>query len=438
MEIVLTNIAGYALKMAITLSLLYIPYIYLLRGETHLRTARATLLATLLLSIALPFIEIPGLHMELPYQIHMQIEAKASTGELLSTGDAYTAGNPFSLQTLSYYTLIIPYIIITIAIALIRIVQIVKIRTNIGKGALWMDKKDKYTIHCHANPIPAYSWMRHIAISQEDYERYGNEIILHEEGHITNRHSWDMLLLTLVETLQWFNPFVHMLANDLKDTHEYEADEYVIKRNYDIRAYQMTIIKKAVDRASYTLVNSFNHSNNLKKRITMMLKKKSNPWRRTTALYILPAAAIALSLFASPQQATGTESSQSTIVATTDKVSKSVEKNDTIANENVRDENVRMPEFPGGIKAMMTFINQNISYPDEAKKQNKQGKAVVNFIVDTDGSICEVEILRSAGNEHLDKEAIRVVSSMPKWIPATKDGKAVRTQFALPISFKLK
>lgn len=439
METTLTTIAAYALKMAIALSLLYIPYIFLLKGETHFRTARYTLLAALVLSMIIPFIEVPALYIEVPYSIYPQIETAVATLDAPTTEGATIENVPaatqgISLQALLYYALVIPYIIVAIAIALFRMVQIAKIRSNIGKGTLWIEENDKYTIHCHAARTAPYSWMRHIVISQEDYEHYGTDIILHEEGHIVNHHSWDMVLLTIVEAIQWFNPFVHMLANDLKDTHEYEADAYVLQRKEDTKAYQMLIVKKAVDHASYTLANSFNHSN-LKKRITMMLKKKSNPWRSATALYLLPATAIALSLFASPQEATGTESTQPETVAI-DKISKNVEINDTIEGQ-IYQVVEKQPEFPGGMTALMKHLRDNIRYPDEARKQNKQGRCFVGFVVETDGSISDITIKKSAGDEALDKEAMRVVSTMPKWKPGTQGGEAVRVQFTLPISYRL-
>ena len=438
MEATLTTIAAYALKMAIALSLLYIPYIFLLKGETNFRTARYTLLGALLLSMVIPFIEVPALYIDVPYSIYPQIETAitmdAPAAEAATIENAPAATQGISLQALLYYALVIPYIIVAIAIALFRMVQIAKIRSNIGKGTLWIEENDKYTIHCHALPTAPYSWMSHIVISQEDYERYGTDIILHEEGHIVNHHSWDMVLLTIVEAIQWFNPFVHMLANDLKDTHEYEADAYVLQRREDTKAYQMLIVKKAVDHASYTLANSFNHSN-LKKRITMMLKKKSNPWRSATALYLLPATAIALSLFASPQEATGTENTQPETVAI-DKISKNVEINDTIEGQ-IYQVVEKQPEFPGGMTALMKYLRDNIRYPDEARKQNKQGRCFVGFVVETDGSISDITIKKSAGDEALDKEAMRVVSTMPKWKPGTQGGEAVRVQFTLPISYFL-
>ena len=98
-----------------------------------------------------------------------------------------------------------------------------------------------------------------------------------------------------------------------------------------------------------------------------------------------------------------------------------------------------MPGFPnGGTQALMKFLFANIKYPKNAREAGLQGKVVVKFIINTDGSIESPMIVNNnAANYELEKEAIRVISSMPKWIPASQQGKKVRVYFVLPITFKL-
>ena len=94
------------------------------------------------------------------------------------------------------------------------------------------------------------------------------------------------------------------------------------------------------------------------------------------------------------------------------------------------------PEFPGGMKEMMTYLQSNLKYPEAAKAAGAEGKAFVQFVVKADGSISDVQIMRSSGNESLDAEALRVVKAMPKWKPAMNKGKAVNVKFVLPVVFK--
>ena len=98
----------------------------------------------------------------------------------------------------------------------------------------------------------------------------------------------------------------------------------------------------------------------------------------------------------------------------------------------------KMPEFPGGMPALMKYLKDNINYPRISRENNSQGKSFINFVVNSDGSIQDVEVLKSSSDVYLDKEAVRVVSAMPKWNPGKQAGKAVRVRFTLPVTFRLK
>ena len=152
----------------------------------------------------------------------------------------------------------------------------------------------------HQAGFAPFSWMKYIVISQTDLDENGTDILIHEEAHIRNRHSLDLLLVELCVWLQWFNPAAWLLKQELQNVHEYEADEAVLRQGIDAKRYQMLLIKKAVGARLYSIANSFNHSS-LKKRITMMIRKKSNPWARAKYLYVLPLAAVTVAAFARPE-----------------------------------------------------------------------------------------------------------------------------------------
>ena len=95
------------------------------------------------------------------------------------------------------------------------------------------------------------------------------------------------------------------------------------------------------------------------------------------------------------------------------------------------------PEFPGGMQALMQYLRDNIRYPSISRQNNSQGRAYINFVVNTDGSITDVEVMKSTNDVYLDKEAVRVVSGMPKWKPGKQQGKTVRVKYTLPVMFKL-
>ena len=160
--------------------------------------------------------------------------------------------------------------------------------------------KGGITLFVHREKAAPFSWMNMIAVSEEDLEENRNAILTHERAHIKNCHSWDLLLAEVCIFFQWFNPAAWLLKQELQTIHEYEADEWVINNGIDAKTYQLLIIKKAVGARLYSIANSFNHSS-LKKRITMMIKKKSNPWARLKYLYVLPLAAVAVAAFARPE-----------------------------------------------------------------------------------------------------------------------------------------
>ena len=95
-----------------------------------------------------------------------------------------------------------------------------------------------------------------------------------------------------------------------------------------------------------------------------------------------------------------------------------------------------MPEYPGGVQAMMNFIGENVKYPEDAVKNNQSGRVFISFVVEKDGKVSEVKVMRGVC-ESLDNEALRVVKAMPDWTPGKMNGKAVRVRYTLPIVFKL-
>ena len=116
----------------------------------------------------------------------------------------------------------------------------------------------------------------------------------------------------------------------------------------------------------------------------------------------------------------------------------SMDRLEELQKNNVLPRAEQMPEFPGGMPALMEYLKEKIHYPKECRDAGIEGKAYIVFVVKKNGKIDEIEIARSTGNELLDKEALRVVKKMPKWKPGMHEGKKVNVLFALPITFKLR
>ena len=532
----MTDVLMYALKSAFVLCLLYVPYTLLLHRDSFFRLNRFVLLGVLLLSLVLPLCNVPWLSMDRQPVVHaaqMQMVEIGIPVNVLPQNDVVdemaevSASSSFTLFGL--LTLI--YIIGMAVVLLLRLWQMGSLRLQLRRGSLWRHSEDGITVYCHADRVAPFSWMNSIVISEEDYAESGREIILHETGHIRFHHSWDVLLLTLVQMVQWWNPLAYMAGISLRDVHEYEADDYVLRQGVSASAYQMLLLKKAVGYGSYTFANNFNHSLT-KKRITMMRKSKSNPWMRSKALYVIPVAALALSAFATPEivspiegmvsepESKGMENyltgqvameenrqnaatmeilkapvagnrlpADATYYVDGEKMERGIavrrivdgrevvlitrkgengketvtvvgsSKNDAVdeakallRKEGVQQLNVKNEgtndndsiynvvsenaEFPGGDVALSDWMRKNMKYPEECRKQGIQGRVVIKFVVNKDGSIVDLETVRSP-HPALAEEGLRVVKSMPKWEPAKEGGKVVRSRFNVPIMFRL-
>ena len=301
----MSSLLLYSIKSALVLTMLYLPYMLMLRSESFFRFNRMILLGILLLSLALPLCNIPGMSLdhqpvvqaaqlqmlELGIPVHVLPEV-----QVVADGAASQQTSRFSV----FFLVSLIYIIGMVVLLVARFWQIGHLQFGLRKGVLWNEDRQGVRIYCHAEDVAPFSWMRNIVISEKDFDEAGREIILHETGHILGCHSWDVVLLTLVQMLQWWNPLAYVLGISLRDVHEYEADDYVLRQGVSAQNYQLLLIKKAVGSGSYAFANSFNHSLT-KKRITMMKKIKSNPWMKSKALYVIPVAALALSAFATPK-----------------------------------------------------------------------------------------------------------------------------------------
>lgn len=286
----------YILKSSLCLAVFYLFYRLLLSKETFHRCNRIALLSIILLSYILPLATITTSQ-------HTMVSTAVTTVEDLlimyeqnvvpNQGLQPEYGFPWQEILIICYVAGAIFFILCHLWSLGRMLYFIRHnqREQLPDGTLLI---------IHSCNFAPFSWMKYIVISQADLKENGHDILLHEQAHIRNHHSWDLLLVEVCSWLQWFNPAIWLLKQELQNIHEYEADEEVLRQGIDARQYQMLLIKKAVGARLYSIANSFNHSS-LKKRITMMLKKKSNPWARLKYLYVLPLAVIAVAAFARPE-----------------------------------------------------------------------------------------------------------------------------------------
>lgn len=519
----------YILKSAVCLAMFYLFYRLLLSKETFHRFNRIALLGVMLLSCLLPLVKVTVEQVSPVNAQVMSMEDLLLMYQWNSEAVVEEGSRPFHWQeglVLVYFVGLF-FVIVRHLWSLGRMLYLIR-----HSRCKRLDNGIRLVVH--RRKLAPFSWMRYIVISETDLKESGHHILVHEMAHIHHHHSWDLLLTEACAWLQWFNPAIWLLKQELQNIHEYEADEEVLRQEINAKEYQMLLIKKAVGARLYSIANSFNHSS-LKKRITMMIRKKSNPWARAKYLYVLPLAAVTVAAFARPEISKPLDEISSVKVndlsavleTYADKnVSNPAEKtklkmkvvdekgepiiaatvlvvnttNGTITDENgnftlevgtdqsiqvayigmstvtmsvkdclkkadqtivltesdtkkdvkvvasapqtvVSDDQTfsvveQMPEYPGGMRAGLEFMARNLRYPTKAQEAGKQGCVIVQFVVRKDGSLSDFKVLRPV-DPWLDAEAIRVISTMPKWKPGMQDGKPVSVKFTLPVTFML-
>ena len=288
----------YILKSSVCLVLFYLFFRLLLSKETFHRFNRMALLGVLFFSLLIPCIEVTTRHQVEVQQAVLSIEQLLLMAELETTPANVGAVQETSAISWVQIVLLVYWAGI-LFLACRNIYSLICLFRLVHSGK--HEKLEKgVTLVVHNQEIAPFSWMKYIVISRKDLEENGREILIHEMAHIHHRHSVDLLVADICIFFQWFNPGAWLLKQELQNVHEYEADETVINEGVNAKEYQLLLIKKAVGTRLYSMANSFNHSK-LKKRITMMLKEKSNPWARLKYLYVLPLAAIAVTAFARPE-----------------------------------------------------------------------------------------------------------------------------------------
>lgn len=291
-----------------------------------------------------------------------------------------------------------------------------------------------------AGPFSFFHWIFIHPQSHTDSEI--SEIITHEETHARQCHSADVVISEIMCIFCWFNPFIWLMKREVRGNLEYLADSRVLETGHDSTSYQYHLLGLANHKAAANLSNSFNVLP-LKNRIKMMNKRRTKGIGRTKYFMFLPLAALLLII-----------SNIEIVARTTGKFAKEVmeqvapaqpelvnipplKTEKMVVPDSVVFEVVEvMPEFPGGMSALMQYMAKSIKYPAEAQAQKEEGRVIASFIVRKDGSLSDIKIVRSVAPS-LDKEALRVLSAMPKWKPGQQRGEAVNVRFTVPVVFKL-
>lgn len=289
----------FIIKSAITLALLYSCFFLFLSKETFHRFNRIMLVSIMFVSLITPLFHIttdnPSLISEEFHIVQTLIEETPAT--ILAPAEDNI---PTRMDLLTWI-----YLVGVTVMTIITIAQIISLVRFMSGGLRHTDSQGN-TVILHNCEFPPFSIFRYIVMSVKDYEQHSQYILSHEQEHIRLGHTYDILLLQVVKIIQWFNLFIWFVGRDLKSVHEYEADQAVINQGIDAKSYQQILVTKVVGNRLQPFTNNLNHGS-LKKRITMMYKKKSNRWLMLKSLCAIPAMALAINAFATPEGTTAIE-----------------------------------------------------------------------------------------------------------------------------------
>ena len=653
----ITDFIYYDLKVAALIAVFYLFYQLLLAREAMPSLNRAVLLTAIALSLVLPLCVVT-IHVSAPLAPLADRGGFTTPTDFVAPPSATqkpTAATPLGAELWGSIlgTILAAGILIRLSVVARSCWQLHRLIANGERHTLPSGTQ----VCVVESPVAPFSWMHTVVLSRAEWLSLSPSVLAHEEAHVRHRHSYDVLVVEVLTALQWFNPVVWFLRQELRTLHEYEADASVLSRGFDESQYIHLLMQKATGIQACALANGI-HTPKTKKRILMMLKTKTNRGAWLKALYIVPVVLTSLAMtaktvvddetvttddnravrifnektndrgdsyqirhqpgvkffrngqeepipegrsialevkkttmqvngkpidqltlldlplgalkeihltetgsdryvcnlmttktmkysskmsdtefviYAKKQKAAGLEQSAITqamlneagsisrahilhlngvygskkgnlfIVdgkevsreefnqikpeaiasvtvmdvgpakkaygekgrygATIVETKQAGSENQQGQGDRVYDVCEQLPQFPGGDVKLMEFISRNIKYPEIATENDVQGRVIVRFIVEKDGSLTNPEVLatspgigeaipievtsyktekerqdaedHNAGVQALRDEAIRVVKAMPKWIPGKQNGKVVRCKYSIPVTYRL-
>lgn len=424
----------YLLKVNAGIALFYAFYKLFCCRDTFFRWRRFALLGFLAISFLYPLLDIQHWVKEQPSIVELAdyYAAIIMAEEITGTPSTVTLQTP-DLMTICIHIYWLGVIILS-ARFLIQLYSIFRMR--------WQGKVDYIQgqriicVPTEANPFSFFQW---IFIYRPRAYNNVEEIMMHEQTHVKQWHSIDVVVSEIITIVCWFNPFMWLLKNEIRLNLEYLADNKVAEVLQDTKVYQYHLLGLASQNRQTGLYNNFNVSH-LKHRIIMMNKKRTCTAGRIKYALFAPLA-IALLLASNISCVSNEKKAEQTAETPAEtpalqEVESTSQETETPTEKLIFTVVEEMPEFTGGMGECMKFISKNIQYPPEAIEKEIQGRVIVQMVITDEGDVTDAKVVRGV-DPLLDKEALRVINLMPKWKPGKQRGKAVNVKYTIPVMFRL-
>lgn len=408
----------YLIESGLSLCLFYGIYWAFLRRDTFFARNRFYLALTIILSMIIPLVSIS---IRQPSPIYT-FEALLDEAVIIPA-TSLSSHSGFSIQSILswFYWFGVGFFLLKFLFHAGQIYWLTRrygITIENGTRIVYMDRN-----------ISPFSFYNIIFLNESlSKSEFREKIIAHEKNHIRNRHTLDLIIFETLTIIQWFNPIAWLYKWSLKEVHEFQADDAVIREGHDSLNYQELIISQVFGNQFFRIAHNLNKSL-LKKRIIMMTKFKSSKISRYKIILAIPAALLIISLFSF----SGGQPDLSQILNSPSIPIGVVENQDTAVYFTVD----TMPKFQGGdVLKFRKYLAMNLAYPKEAREKDISGKVFVQFVVNVKGKVERIVVVRGV-HPLLDKEAVRVITGSPDWEPGIKDGKKVNVAYTFPVSFVL-
>ncbi|MGL5545734.1 MAG: TonB family protein [Tannerellaceae bacterium] len=447
----------YLLKVNVALTSFYLVYKLFFGKDTFFKFRRVMLLAGIAFAFVYPFIELNN------WVAEQRIFTGAAVyySELKEFVVTAAEGNQSNMPQMTTYAAGL-YLMISLFFAVLFLLKCKTLaQIKLSSSKISHQGTTMYLPRKEMAPFSFFGWIFLNPDMYSDSEL--KEIIKHESTHCREWHSFDLLVAELVKIACWINPIAWLLKREIEQNLEYIADRSVVASGVDKRSYQYHLVEVACGVPLTTLNTGFNYCN-LKNRIIMLNQKRSKNISGAKYALFIPlclsfiavnnleaVTRIATSVVTEIKEAPEMKPFQdltaavfpTTVKTTREAVEVSPVMQDQKKKQEPQDEALGevfvtvedMPEFPGGPGELMKFIASHVKYPAVAVEKKIQGRVVVQFIVSKTGQVVDAKIARGV-DPSLDAEALRVVSSMPKWKPGSQRGVPVNVKYTVPVQFK--
>ena len=419
---------NYIIQVMLFQLLFLIVYDFVLSKETFFTKNRWYLLMSAIMSFCIPFIQIPSFQKVVSNGVRILLpEIVLSPQNMIEKTEVYQNFNG---------GLIIFWLGFLFFLVLFSF-KVYKLTSLIIKNSI--EKKDSYTLITLPNSKKAFSFFNYIFLGADINELEKEKIISHELIHCKQKHSLDLLFFESLKILMWFNPLLYIYQKRIATVHEYISDAIILK-SADKKLYMNTLVNQLFDVENISFVNQFYKHSQLKKRIMMITKEKSNKMKQIKYLLLVP-------ILASMLFYTACSNTENNVLEKRTITKQQIQtKNEIIEKEVIPFTMIdKVPTFPGCPENDKSCFNKKMQQhfqkefdaelPNSLKLSPGKKRIIMLFKINKEGAITEIKA--KAPHPALQEEAVRIIKLLPIMKPGELNGKKVAVKYALPMNIEV-